>query len=266
MCKEFNAPLPSVDDYLERIGLSGAQPIVNLEWLDRLVHAQLISVPFDDMDVWGRGDCPSLATEDLFDKIVCRRRGGYCFELNSLFCALLKSLGFDAYTVIVHILREPGSLPVPSHCAIVCVIDGMRFFCDVGFGGPVPDGAVAFGGAFRHGHRVVADGIYHVVEAAREDGAAEAIMVFKDAPAMTLELIPLNYYVSQKEDSLFRQIPLLNLRLPNGSVSVKGKHFCYRAGEERTEYDMENLSELKSVLVNYFGICPDEAPLRELAD
>lgn len=266
MYEEFNAPLPDVDAYLERIGLSGAQPKANLEWLDRLVHAQLVSVPFDDMDVWDRGDCPSLAIEDLFDKIVRRRRGGYCFELNSLFCSLLKSLGFDAYTVIVHILREPDSLPVPSHCAIVCVLDGMHYFCDVGFGGPVPDGAVAFDGAFRHGHRIVADGIYQVVEAARDDGTAEAIMVFKDAPAMPVELVPLNYYISQTEDSLFRQILLLNLRLPNGSVSVTGKRFCCRAGEKRTEYDIRDLDELKSILREYFGICPDEAPLREMSD
>ena len=70
MYEELYAPLPDAEAYLERIGLSGERPAPTPEWLDRIVHAQLTHIPFDAMDCWGRGDTPSLATEDLFDKIV----------------------------------------------------------------------------------------------------------------------------------------------------------------------------------------------------
>ena len=69
MYEELYSPLPDADAYLERIGLAGERPSPTAEWLDRLVHAQLTHIPFDAMDCWGRGDTPSLATEDLFDKI-----------------------------------------------------------------------------------------------------------------------------------------------------------------------------------------------------
>ena len=121
MYEELYAPLPDAAAYLNRIGLAKETPEPTAQWLDRLVHAQLTHIPFDAMDVWGRGDTPSLAIDDLFDKIILRRRGGYCFELNSLFCAFLKALGYDAYLVTIHLLRE-DFVPPPAHCAVVCVI------------------------------------------------------------------------------------------------------------------------------------------------
>ena len=105
-----------------------------MEWIDRLIHSQLTHIPFDAMDCWGKGETPSLAIDDLFDKIIVRHRGGYCFELNSLFCTFLRALGYETYIVVVHLLH--GFTPPPAHCAVVCIIDSEKYFCDVGYGGP----------------------------------------------------------------------------------------------------------------------------------
>lgn len=265
MYEELTAPLPSVEAYLERIGLAGAEPKPDAEWLDKLVVAQLTHIPFDDMDVWGAGACPSLAIADLFEKIITKRRGGYCYELNSLFCAFLKALGYDAYTVIVHLVGGRDHLPPPQHCAIVCNIDGEQYFCDVGFGGPVPNGAVRFDGALYHGHRIVKKSYFHIVEAKRGDAEPAPIMVFKNLPALPVELIPLNFNTSQQPDSGFRRMLMLNLRLPNGSASVTNLKFSYRNGEESISRELTGLDDLREVLVKYFGIDPETVPLRELA-
>ena len=263
MYEELYAPLPDVSAYLRRIGISRETPEPTVEWLDKLVHAQLTHIPFDDMDVWGRGDTPSLAISDLFDKIVVRRRGGYCFELNSLFCAFLRALGFDAYLVTIHLLRE-DFVPPPAHCAVICVIGGEKYFCDVGFGGPVPDGCVKYDGRVYHGYRIVRDGAFHCLELMKEDGGAQRVMLYQDAAILPVDMIPMNFHVSQRPGSFFRILLNVNLRLPDGSVWINGKNFSRHTSTERIDRELRDTEDLKQVLEQHFGIPGDDPPLHDL--
>jgi N-hydroxyarylamine O-acetyltransferase len=263
MFEELYAPLPDPAAYLARIGLAGAQTAPTAAWLDRLVHAQLTHIPFDDLDVWARGDCPSLGIVDLFEKIVVRRRGGYCFELNSLFCAFLRALGYDACPVIVCIVQDRDCIPPPAHCAVLCTLAGARYFCDVGYGGRVPDGAVKLDCGVHHGYRVGREGDFFLLERATDAGA-ERIMLFRDTPALPVELLPLNYHVSQRPDSVFRRVPMLNLRLPDGSVTVQGDAFRCHTAAQRIERTIADADELRALLPRYFGIPADAPPLRAI--
>ena len=258
MYEELYAPLPDAGAYLERIGLAGEKPVPTAEWLDRLIHAQLTHIPFEAMDCWGKGDTPSLATGDLFDKIILRRRGGYCFELNSLFCAFLRALNFEAYLVVIHLLRD--FVPPPAHCAVICVIDGEKHFCDVGYGGPVPDGSVRYGGAVHHGYRIVVDGDRHCLEKAGE-GKAEKVMLYTDAAILPVDLIPLNYYVSQRSGTPFRTTLNVNLRAENGNVWIRGNRFFLHTATEHIEREVRDTEDLKDLLERYFGIPGTEIPL-----
>lgn len=264
MYEELYAPLPDSAAYLSRIGLEGAKPEPTAAWLEQLVHAQLLHVPFDAMDVWGRGDCPSLAIEDLFNKVVTRRRGGYCFELNSLFCAFLKSLGFQSYVVIVNLVDGRDFVPPPAHCAIISIIDGEKYFCDVGYGGPVPDGAVKLDGTPAHGFRVSAYGDHFALEKVTETGESNRVMLFHDVPALPVDLEPLNFHVSQRPGSFFQAFLNVNLRLTDGSVSLFGRAFHLHTAAERIERDIRDLDDLRELLSTYFGIPADDPPLREL--
>ena len=263
MYEELYAPLPDSGAYLARIGLADARPEPTAEWLDKLVHAQLLHIPFDDMDVWGRADCPSLAIEDLFNKIVVRHRGGYCYELNSLFCAFLKSLGFDAYMVSVCLTGGRDFVPPPAHCAVICRIGGEKYFSDVGFGGPVPDGTVKFGGEVAHGYRIAEAGDFLALDLVEGDKPGR-VMLFRDFPTLPVELLPLNFHVSQRPGSVFQATLNLNLRLPDGSVSVTGKSFHLRTAAQCVEREVRDLDDLRELLPEYFGIPADDPPLREL--
>lgn len=267
MYEEFYAPLPDAAAYLKRIGLAGEKPEPTLVWLEKLVHAQLTHVPFDDMDCWGGGETPSLAIADIYDKIVVRRRGGYCFELNSLFCALLEAVGFDCYLVTIRIVFGRGGVTPPAHCGIVCVIDGEKYFCDVGFGGPVPDGCVKYDGAVYHGYRVVRDGFFHCVQLVHDDGSADNVFLYHDIPMPRPDMIPMNFYVSQREGSVFRNVLNVNLRLPDGSVWIKGRQFALHTSTERLDRELRDLEDLAEVLDRYFGIPRSAgAPMRPLDD
>ena len=263
MYEELYAPLPDAGAYLKRIGLAKEKPEPTVAWLDRLVHAQLLHIPFDAMDCWGRGDTPSLATADLFDKIISRRRGGYCFELNSLFYSFLRALGYEAYIVTIRLLRE-DFVPPPAHCAVICVIDGEKYFCDVGYGGPVPDGCVKYDGAVHHGYRVVRDGDFHALELMKDDGGAQRVMLYHDIAALPVDLIPLNFHVSQRPGSFFRALLNVNLRLPDGGVWIAGKNFFLHTSTERIERELRDVDDLRDVLERYFGIPADDPPLHDL--
>lgn len=92
--------------YLERIGYTGdATP--TRETLRELHLAHLQAVPFENLDII-LGRPLSLEPDRLFDKVVRKRRGGFCYELNGLFAILLRELGFDVTLLGGHFPGEPG--------------------------------------------------------------------------------------------------------------------------------------------------------------
>lgn len=129
-------PLPmepaDVDAYLRRIGVARpSQP--NLAALSRLQMGHLWSVPFENLDI-ARGIPLSLDPGDLFEKVVVRRRGGFCYELNSLFAQLLEALGFKVTLVSARVYNDDGILGLPfDHLALVVDVRE-PVLVDVGFG------------------------------------------------------------------------------------------------------------------------------------
>lgn len=79
--------------YLDRLGLSGPVTL-DLDGLTRLQQAHQQAVAFENLDILA-GRPISLDHEALFDKLILRRRGGVCAELNTLYNWLLWSLGFQ---------------------------------------------------------------------------------------------------------------------------------------------------------------------------
>ena len=86
-----------ISNYLNRIGFN-RKPGVNIESLKALHKAHLFSVPFENLDIQN-GVKLNLNTDHLFQKVVKNKRGGFCYELNSLFCWLLTEIGFDSRMV-----------------------------------------------------------------------------------------------------------------------------------------------------------------------
>ena len=260
MYEELYEKIENNEEYLRRIGLEPGSIKPDLEGLNRVLRAHLSHVPFDDMDVWGRGICPQLGTKALYEKIVLRRRGGYCFELNSIFNALLRSLGFDTYMVIAHIMADRSELTPPGHCAVICRIDGEKYFCDVGYGGLVPEGGVPFSGESRYGFRIEKGEPYIKLFNEKNNWVE---LCFRDAAVDPVEFIPLNFHMSQSSTGLFRNSFLLNLRMDGGSVSLTDLELKYRKGEERWERFISE-SEIPAIMEEYFGIPSEGIYLRKI--
>lgn len=121
-----------LDAYMQRVGYSGP---VNVDGptLRALHRAHVATVPFENLDViLGRGISLDLA--DIQEKMVRQRRGGYCYESNLLFAAVLERIGFDVRRQLIRTL-DPVITPRPrSHMTTFVKVDGVTWFADVGFG------------------------------------------------------------------------------------------------------------------------------------
>lgn len=251
-----------VEVYFERLEL--IRPTGNdLEALNRLLFAQLTHIPFDSLDVWGAGSCPSLVLDDIFRKIIDGGRGGYCFELNTLFRALLNAVGFDAYQVIACILNPDGTPQPPAHNVILCNLDGKRYFLDVGYGGPVPYQAMELTEGVQNGFLLKHEnGVWFIYRATEEE--QRPLTCFRDVPASINDLIPLNFYISQRPDSHFRHLIHLSKRNPDGSVyGLNGTEFKIHTSDEVTVREVTSIEEVKQIMLTYFGMDPNSAPLRK---
>ena len=118
--------------YLARIGYAGPTD-PTAETLTALHLAHLYTVPFENLDIsLGRNITCDL--ERFFHKIVDRRRGGFCYELNGAFAALLRELGFQVTLLSARVAREDGSAsPEFDHMALRVDLDE-PWLADVGFG------------------------------------------------------------------------------------------------------------------------------------
>jgi N-hydroxyarylamine O-acetyltransferase len=118
--------------YLERINYTGSTA-PTLDTLQALHLAHMRAVPFENLDI-PRGRRIDLEESRLFDKIVTRRRGGFCYELNDLFAALLRSLGYQVDMLAARVPRADGSLGIPfDHLTLRVRLD-VPWLADVGFG------------------------------------------------------------------------------------------------------------------------------------
>ncbi|MCR5845648.1 MAG: arylamine N-acetyltransferase [bacterium] len=257
MYEELSEPLPDLDAYLERIGYTGpVEPTV--EVLDALLMAQLLNVPFDDLDVSDFGLIPSLGIADLFDKIVTRRRGGYCFELNGLFAAMLRAIGFEVTPITARITTWVPMPCATTHRGSIVTIDGVRRWCDVGFGGPAPASSVKIDtdemqhtptGDFKFRF----DGRWHVLDAYTSSGITPTIC-FDDHEALEVDFLMPNFWCSSHPDSMFRKMRIVNLLTADGNKSINGDVFKIRSDGEVQERKIEGEDDFRAILKEHFGI------------
>jgi len=253
-----------IEKYFERIGLKfDPDEKPSRAYLERIIKAQLRHIPFDDADVWAKGAWPSLAIEDLFNKIIISKRGGYCYELNSLFNRLLLDIGFESYLVIIHLYKAGFGFNAPAHCGVIVTIDGKKHFADVGYGGPVPDGCVEFGGQEDNGHKQSFNGVYTVVESKNPDGSFIPRFTFKDMPCHPVELVPLNFHTSQRPDTIFRHSLELNLRFDDGFAEVHNKNFKITRAGKTEERILETEEDARKVAEKVFTIPASVFPTRK---
>ncbi len=131
------------DAWLRRIGID-AVPQPTLDTLNALIAGHLAHIPFENLTPLV-GWPVNIDLPAVFEKLVHWGRGGYCFELNTLFCAGLKALGYAVVPLAARVRwNVPDERPTGlSHMLLRVEVAHESYVADVGFGGPTPDRALA---------------------------------------------------------------------------------------------------------------------------
>jgi N-hydroxyarylamine O-acetyltransferase len=245
-----------VDAYLGRIGYDGPrQP--STETLRSLHRRHLYTVPFENLDI-ALGVPIVLDPENLYDKIVVRRRGGFCYELNGLFHDLLTAMGFKVSMLSGCVRREDGGFgPEFDHMLLKVELPD-PWLADVGFGesfvDPLP---------LRAGAQEVEDGhLFGVIpenggwELYRRDsdGAQVPLYRFSDVAHKLVEYAEMCIYHQTSPDSSFTRRKICTTAAPDGRVTLAGMRLIETRNGSRKETILSNKEELQNCLRAQFGM------------
>jgi len=226
--------------------------------LRQLQMAHLLAVPFENLSIhWGEPIV--LDDEALFEKIVVRRRGGFCYELNGLFAALLRALGFEVAMFSAGVMGAGGNYsPEFDHMALL-VTAGERWLVDVGFGESareplrldVREEQVQEWGAYRID--LAEDGRL-VLMRRDENGAWGAQYRFGLEPYVYADFAPRCLFHQTSPSSHFKQRPICSLATPEGRVTLSDRKLIITKGQERHERELADEKEVAEALRQSFGI------------
>ena len=246
-----------IDAYLKRIGLSTAPP-ATIAGLHLLQDHHMRHVPFENLNVL-LGRPIDLSPGALFDKIVMQGRGGYCFEVNTLFAELLRATGFEPVPMMARVwLGDPVDVPPRTHISHRVAIGGLDWVTDVGFGGraarvplrledaiPVEDG---------DGHvRIIRDPIFGYRVQREIDGVWTQQYSFHPARAYPLDVSMGNHWTEHHESSKFRKSLGVGLFTEVGRRSFYGG-VLRRRGENFEPRNVRGLTQTLDVLETDFGL------------
>ena len=242
--------------YLERIGYSGpTEPTA--ETLLALHRAHMLAVPFENLDIHlGRRNV--LDPDQVFDKVVRRRRGGWCFELNGLFALLLEELGYTVTRYAASVILSDPPSPDFAHLTLRVDLDE-PWIADVGFGdsftGPLRLNET--GDQLREGrpYRLEqADGRVVLLQ----DGRRQ--YVFTLTPRRLPEFQGMCDAL-QTPPGHFTDAPICSLLTEDGRVSLAGMRLITTTPDARHERELADEAERGAVLREVFGVDLGGAPL-----
>jgi arylamine N-acetyltransferase len=240
--------------YLERIG-HGWNVRPDFETLRSLHRAHVTSIPFEGVDAQ-LGVVPSLDPDPIFEKLIARPRGGWCYEMNGLFGAALQAIGFDVTRLSCSVMRqeEGGAARSGTHLALLVDCDG-EWLCDVGFGGSLLEPLPLAQGARLDAPYTVSlertgDGYWRFTQ--RLD--APFSYDFLAEPADEALFAEKCRWQATNPGSNFTQNFVAQKRSPDRHLVLRGKVLTEHGPEGTTTHTLGSADELVSTLAERFGI------------
>jgi len=259
------ATLVGMSGYLERLGFAEA-PLPTLETLRELQARHIATFAFETLSTMLRAPVP-VDLPSLERKVLHEGRGGYCYELNRLYLALLQGLKFQARGITGRVVMggSEDAWAARTHMLVLVSMDGGDYISDVGFGGLVPTAPLALDSEEEqptpHGaYRVTRHQDRYMLRA-QVAGDWRALYAFDLQRQEDVDFEMGNWYMSTHPDSNFlgqlvaaRGEPGLRRTLHNGSYAV------HRTGGASERRQLGNVEEIVGLLQTGFGIRVPQHP------
>lgn len=255
-----------LEAYLGRTGYSAGRDCT-VDSLKALHLAHASTIPFENLDIQ-MGLPIRLDLDSLHDKLVRRKRGGYCFEQNTLFMAALRAFGFEPRPCEARVrFGATGVLP-RTHMTLLVAAEGYDYLCDVGFGGeglllPLPmDGEPH--PQFLGTYRIFPEGSLKVLQALRPEGWFD-LYAFVPEAREPIDFELGNWYTSTHPDSRFVTTLTAQLPTPEARYVLRNRSLEITRGEVRETLELDDHGVVE-VLEKYFRLStPPGAKFRALS-
>jgi N-hydroxyarylamine O-acetyltransferase len=253
----------NIESYLKRIDYRG--PVSpTLEVLREIHRAHLLAVPFENLDIH-LGRPLSLDEDALFDKIVTRRRGGFCFELCGLFAALCRGIGFEVTMLSARVARPDGGFgPDRDHLTLMIRAAEARGtpsppqLADVGFGDSfllplrMDDAGEQIEGT--RSFRIADEGPAKLLLRSEGGGEPEPQYLFALEPRAHGDFEAMCLYHQTSPESIFTRKRVCTRATPEGRITLSDMRFITTNRGERTERLLNTEEEKEAVLRDHFGV------------
>jgi len=247
-----------VNGYLSRLGLERQEP--SLKYLKALQKAHLLHIPFENLDIhYGRKII--LDYSKIYDKVVKRKRGGFCYELNGIFYHLLYHLGFDCHIISAEVMNsEAGEFGKPfDHMAIIVSLANQNWLCDVGFGDGIinPIKVVVNEPQIDYTKywKIETDADERLILKESSDTSTyKSTLRFTLEEKQLIQFMEMCEYHQNSPESTFTNKKLVTKLLPNGRVTLTGRKLKIHDLGESKEIELMNEDEFLSKLQHHFGI------------
>jgi N-hydroxyarylamine O-acetyltransferase len=244
--------------YAARIGYAGPfRP--DLATLRALHLAHATHIPFENIDVL-MGRTPELDVEILERKLVDARRGGYCYEQNTLFAAVLEQCGFRVTRLAARVRwgAPAGAVRPRTHMLLAVEAEGETHVADVGFGGdglllPIPLRPGEAAPQFAWEYRIVAEGGGFVLQSVRPEGWLD-LYGFTLEPQYPVDYQVANWYTSTHPSSVFRSMLRVQLPGPDVRTMLVNRTLTETTTEGSRETAIADDADLLRVLENRFRL------------
>ena len=221
--------------YLERIGIT--EPVtLDLEGLTKVQQAHQKTVPFENLDIMA-GRPLSLEQDALFEKIVIRRQGGVCAELNTAYNWLLYSLGFDVTSYNARV-AYPKPIQFRRHRVMGVKLDGKIYIADAGTNleySRMPllleDGLIQFDGVAEYRHRK--DEFFGWIQEQRRPGDEDfhKLVGFTLEPQIDLDFVTPMFYYEKHPSSNMSQFPRVSIYTDDQLLAIRNHTFLVERGD-----------------------------------
>jgi N-hydroxyarylamine O-acetyltransferase len=256
-----------VSDYLRALDLQGRD--LNSVFLRDLVGRHVATFAFSSVGV-RLGDSLPLDFESLFDRIVARRRGGYCFEHNGLLFEVLEELGLSPELYLARVIYDQDTHPGLTHRIAIVHHEGRRYVFDVGFGPLGPRVPVRMSEHETHdGNKVfrVAEprsGEYHMQ--VLKDGAFFSLYRFELASYGQADCELGHFYSHRHPNAAFVNHLVVSRILAGETRSLRDLEYWVTDDSGTRELTITSPDQLEKVLVGELGVQVTEAECRQLYD
>ena len=215
-------------------------------FLGQIQSSAVEYIAYENLDIVA-GKPLDLSPEVLFDKIVRRGRGGYCFETNGLLAYLLREMGFSVTERFARFLRGETALPMRRHRLSVVKLPEGDFMCDIGIGQTAPrlplkveDGLVQEQNG--ETYRFRKDPVHGWVLEEKHHGQWRDYLCFTEDEAFDVDFVQPSFFCEKHPESVFNKWPKLAIKTADGRCTVDDRVYKRFRGEELVAME-ENVSD-----------------------